>query len=54
MAAIPTGRDAVVRGRLRIRVWPVTLRELWTVQLRARSSRFLKSYCVLDLMKMTS
>ena len=34
MAAIPTGRDAVVWGRLRMRVWPVCLRELWTVQLR--------------------
>ena len=34
MAAIPIGRDAAVWGRLRMRVWPVRLRELGTVQLR--------------------
>jgi len=41
MAAIPTEGDAIVWGRLRMRVWPVRLRELGTVKLRARSSRFL-------------
>ena len=35
MAAIPIERDAVVWGRLRMRVWPVRPREVWTVQLRA-------------------
>ena len=41
MAAIPIEGDAVVWGRLRMRVWPVRLREVWTVQFRARSSQFL-------------
>ena len=54
MAAIPIEGDVVVWGRLHKRVWPVRQRELWTVQLRARSSRFLWSCCMLDLMKMTS